>query len=130
VRLDPRRLRGRKARRSSPFSAPSSPLPERLEAQGIERRDPVRTSDVRRLEGGLGRRAHPVAPMPLGWRGEDALDTAQGFLPLREAAEAMSMERDAVLELVRRGLLEAIADERDGLLVRPALVTLVKVKQP
>ena len=70
--------------------------------------------------------ASPVAPYPAGFRAEDVLglSAAHGFLPLAEAAEAMSVPEAEVVEMVRRGLLESAGD-----LVRPALVSVLAVRE-
>lgn len=61
--------------------------------------------------------------LPVGWRVEDVLGSGDGFVPLAEAAEAMGLAVEEVVQMVRAGLLEA-----NGNRVRPALVSVLAVK--
>ena len=66
--------------------------------------------------------------MPIGWRAQDVLGLDDGYLPLNAAAELMGAEPETVREMAQAGLLEAL-DDGGQWLVRPALVSVLKVKQ-
>ena len=63
--------------------------------------------------------------LPVGWRAEDLLGSNDGFVPLAEAAETMGLAVEEVVQMVRAGLIEA-----NGNRVRPALVSVLAVKDP
>jgi hypothetical protein len=66
--------------------------------------------------------------MPSGFRAEDELDAARsrGFVPLYEAAEQMGLDEEEVVDLARRGLLDAVSEGAISL-VRPAIVTMAHI---
>ena len=67
--------------------------------------------------------------MPPGFRAEDALGVtrSRGFLPRPEAAEAMSLSEDEVVDQVFRGLLEGRLIG-STLYVQPAIVSVLAVR--
>jgi hypothetical protein len=72
-----------------------------------------------------------AARLPAGWRAENylGLDRRDDFLPLEDAAVAMGLEPATVVGLVQAGGLDARVG-RDGLLVRPAVVSILGVRDP
>lgn len=65
--------------------------------------------------------------MPAGFRAEDFAGAPEpGFLPIRDAARRMRLTVEEVVRYARAGWLDA-RPGRDGLEVRPAVVSIVHV---
>ncbi len=63
---------------------------------------------------------------PAGWRAEDFLGRADGFLPLATAADALGLSEAETIEACLRGFFEW--DERGGsIYVQPAIVNVLGV---
>jgi hypothetical protein len=75
-------------------------------------------------------RATPIPSYPEGFRAEDFAggNQTEGFLLVEDAARAMSMSKQEVMDAAAHGLLEW-QEWRGRILIRPAIVTVLRTAE-